>query len=126
MTDTRFLRDIHRLHAFVHTSSLESYHSSMCKYVPKSLHFPNWTYTMRTYLAVMDHNFYRNRELVAEYTSWRKATKQFVKRKYYAAANYKWLKVLLWECIRQKTSAKAKVSKRHFPPIYQSLAATQF
>ena len=67
MTDTRFLRDIHRLHAFVHTS-LESYHSSMCKYVPKSLHFPNWTYTMRTYLAVMDHNFYCNRELVAEYT----------------------------------------------------------
>ena len=36
----------------------------------------------------------------------KKATKQFVKRKYYAAANDKWRKVLLWECIRRKTSSK--------------------
>ena len=125
MTDTRFLHDIRRLHAFVHTSSLEAYHSSMCKYVPKSVHFPNWAFTMRTYMAVMNHNFNCNRKLLAEYTSWRKATKQFVKRKYYAPADHEWRKVLLRECVRRKTStSRTTVSKHHFPPIHQSLATT--
>jgi len=81
--DEKFTRDIRKLRMFIHTSSLEAFHSMLLKYVPKRNHFYYQYYRARVALAVMDHNFNIDREQDTEKTKveWRKATKRWVRRR---------------------------------------------
>ena len=63
--DKLLLKDIVHLTKFVHTTSLEVYHSLYLKYLPKLQHFTHDVMKVGTMLAVLDHNFNANRPQVS-------------------------------------------------------------
>ena len=69
--DKALLKDLAHLVEFIHTTSLEVYHSLYLKYVPKLTHFSHEVMKVGTMLAALDHNFNANRPQVCYYSHYR-------------------------------------------------------
>lgn len=54
--DKTLVAALRRCSAFMHTSQLESFHSTLLKYLPKRLAFNKDAFTARTYMAIMRFN----------------------------------------------------------------------
>ena len=112
VTNKKFTKDIRRLRMFIHTSALESFHSTMLKYVPKRLHFHQHSYQARVALAVLDHNLNVGRESEDQKTKveWRKPTKRWVRRLVYKQKSYEWRKCIFVETLRFQMMKTADLS----------------
>lgn len=102
VTDKKFTKGIRKLRMFIHTSALESFHSTMLKYVPKRLHFHQKSYHARVALAVLDHNCNVGRDSDDRKTKveWRKPTKRWVRRLVYKQKSHEWRKWIFAEILR--------------------------
>ena len=69
--DKALVKDLAHLVEFVHTTSLEVYHSLYLKYLPKLTHFSHEVMKVGTMLAALDHNFNANRPQVLCYSHYR-------------------------------------------------------
>lgn len=69
--DKALVKDLAHLVEFVHTTSLEVYHSLYLKYLPKLTHFSHEVMKVGTMLAALGHNFNANRPQVLCYSHYR-------------------------------------------------------
>ena len=100
--DKRLMKDIGQLSDFLHTGSLEVYHSLLLKYAPKRLHFQYAGMQTRLQLAALDHNHNVDRGLLKDSAGnikvrqvFSKARKQWILRNSYENKQYTFLDDIL-------------------------------
>lgn len=94
-----FLNDLKHTSHYCHTSSLESYHNVRLKYVPKRIHFSYNGMYIRSILAILDHNFNIDREVVGGDVQFSKASKRWHFKNKYEKKDYSWKSSLLHEIV---------------------------
>lgn len=134
--DKRLIKDIGQLSEFLHTGSLEVYHSVLLKYAPKRLHFQYAGMQTRLQLAALDHNHNVDRGLLKDSAGnikvrqvFSKARKQWILRNSYENKQYTFLDEILLKILERRMDTSVTLtnaeSRLELPlTLKQSLATT--
>lgn len=70
--DKTFLKDLAHIKHYIHSGSLESYHSLRLKYAPKRIHLSYNGIYLRSIIEILDHNSNVNKEKIGVKTQYSK------------------------------------------------------
>jgi THAP domain len=125
ITDKAFIKDLRHTNHFCHTGGIESYHNVRLKYMPKRVHFTYDGMTLRSMLAILDHNANIGRAVTGESVRYSKATKKWVLRSKFEKKSNLWREDLLAKIsdVASGISPLPCTQEADHPPIPQNIAA---
>ncbi|XP_025413422.1 uncharacterized protein LOC112685695 [Sipha flava] len=99
ITAKDFIKDLPHAKHFVHTGRLESYHNVRLKYMPKRIHLKYRGMYIRSILAILDHNYNTNKQLVGDKMVYSKPLGKYTIKNVYERTDTDWRKQIMHEVL---------------------------
>ncbi|KAE9524465.1 hypothetical protein AGLY_015186 [Aphis glycines] len=95
ITAKDFIKDLPHAKHFVHTGRLESYHNVRLKYMPKRIHLKYRSMYIRSIMAILDHNYNTNKQVVGDKMVYSKPLGKYTIKNVYERTDNDWRKRIM-------------------------------
>lgn len=95
ITTKDFIKDLPHAKHFVHTGRLESYHNVRLKYTPKRIHLKYRGMYIRSIMAILDHNYNTNKQVVGDKMVYSKPLGKYTIKNVYERTDNDWRKRIM-------------------------------